>query len=65
LIEVIYKELYNANIFILETPILIPLIDETKITIFKPDLLNANPKLIIVGAAVFSHAFLVHIYACF
>jgi len=45
---VIRKELYNLKALILETLIIIP-INEIKITIYKPGLLNINPKLVIVA----------------
>ena len=45
----IYKELYNAKVLILETLVLIPSINEIKITISKPNPLNANSKLVIVA----------------
>ena len=47
-IKAIYKELYNAKVLVLETPVPIPSIDEIKITISKPSPLNINPKLVIV-----------------
>ena len=48
MIEVIYKELYDAKLLILETLVLIPSVDKIKITILKPNLLNAKPKLAII-----------------
>ena len=48
MIKVIYKELYNAKVLILETLVLTPPINKIKITISKPDLLNTNPKLVII-----------------
>jgi hypothetical protein len=44
----LYKELYNAKVFILETLVLIPSINKIEITVFKPSLLNINPKPVIV-----------------
>jgi len=41
----IYKELYNLKALILETLIVIP-INKIKITIYKPNPLNTNPKLV-------------------
>jgi hypothetical protein len=52
LIKAIYKELYNTKILILKTLILIPSINKIKITIFKPNLLNINPKPAIVAQLV-------------
>ena len=43
-----YKELYNAKVLVLETLVLIPFINKIKITMFKPNPLNKNPKLAIV-----------------
>ena len=48
----IYKELYNAEVLILKSLVLMPLIDEIKITISKPSPLNINPKLVIVTQPV-------------
>jgi len=48
LINVISKELYNVKALILKTLTLMPLADEIKIMVFKPGLLNTNPKLVIV-----------------
>ena len=47
-IEAIYKELYNAKVLILETPVPTPSIDKIEITIFKPNPLNTNPELAMV-----------------
>jgi len=44
----IYKELYNLKALILETLIVTP-INKIKTTIYKPNPLNINPKLIIVA----------------
>ena len=44
-----YKELYNAKVLALEILVLTPFINEIKITIFKPNLLNLNFKLVIVA----------------
>jgi len=44
---VIYKELRNFKILILET-LIVTHINKIKITIYKPDPLNTNPKLVIV-----------------
>jgi len=44
--EALYKKLYNVKAFIIETLIVIPL-NKIKITISKPDPLNANTKLVI------------------
>ena len=52
MIKAIHEELYNANILALKTLIPIPLINETKITIFKPNPSNTNPKLIIVAQPI-------------
>ena len=46
--ETLYKELYNVKTLILETLIVIP-INKIKITIYKPSLLNINPKLVTVA----------------
>jgi len=46
--EILREELRNVKILILETLIVIP-INKIKITIYKPSLLNANPKLVIVA----------------
>jgi len=46
--ETLYKELCNVNTLIIETLIAIPA-NEIEITIYKPSLLNANPKLVIVA----------------
>ena len=43
-----HKELYNAKVLILKTPVPTPSIDEIKITIFKSGPLNTNSKLVIV-----------------
>ena len=53
MVEAIYKELYNAKVLILETPVPTPSIDEIEIIILEPDLLNINPKLVIVAQPVF------------
>jgi len=45
--EALYKELRNIKALLLETLIIIP-INKIKITISKPNLLNANTKLVIV-----------------
>ena len=52
MIEVIHKELYNAKVLILETLIPTPSMDKIKITIFKPNLIITNPKLVIVTQSV-------------
>ena len=52
MIEAIYKELYNAKLLILETPVPTPSIDEIEITILKYDPLNTNPKPAIVAQPV-------------
>ena len=52
MIKVIYKELHNAKLFALETPVPIPSADEIKITILKYNPLNTNPKLAIVAQPV-------------
>jgi hypothetical protein len=52
LIKVIYKELYDAKVFVLETLIPIPSIDKIKIIISKLSLLNTNPKPAIVTQPV-------------
>jgi len=44
----IREELYNLKALILETLIVTP-INKIKITIYKPDLLNINPKLVIIA----------------
>ena len=44
-----HKELYNAKVLILKTLVPTPSTEEIKITIFKPDLLNINPKLVIIA----------------
>jgi len=44
----IYKELRNLKALILETLIVIP-INKIKISIYKPNPLNINPKLIIAA----------------
>jgi len=46
--ETLYKELRNVNILIIETLIVTP-INEIKITVYKPSLLNTNPKLVTVA----------------
>jgi len=46
--EALYKELYNAKAYILKTLIAIP-INKIKIMVSKPNLLNANTKLVIVA----------------
>ena len=46
--ETLYKELRNVNTLIIETLIVTP-INEIKITICEPSLLNANPKPVIVA----------------
>jgi len=45
--EVLYKELHNVKALLLETLITIP-INKIKITVSKPDPLNANTELVIV-----------------
>jgi len=45
---VIREELRNLKTLILKTLIVTP-IDKIKITIYKPNLLNINPKLVIVA----------------
>ena len=45
--EALYEELRNVKALLLETLIIIP-INKIKITISKPDPLNANTKLVIV-----------------
>ena len=52
MIEVIYKELYNAKVLILETLIPTPSMDKIEITISKPGLLNTNPKPVMVMQSV-------------
>jgi hypothetical protein len=47
-IGVIYKELYSLKALILEILIVTP-INEIKITIFKPSLININLKLVIIA----------------
>ena len=49
MIKVIYKKLYNAKVLILKTLVSTPFINKIKITILEPDLLNTNPKLVIVA----------------
>jgi len=44
----IYKELYNLKALILKTLIATP-INKIKITIYKPNPLNINPKLVIIA----------------
>ena len=44
----LYKELYNAKVLTLKTLIVIP-INKIKIAVYKPNLLNINPELIIVA----------------
>jgi len=44
----IREELYNLKAFILETLIATP-INKTKTTIYKPNPLNINPKLVIIA----------------
>jgi len=46
--ETLYKELCNINTLIIKTLIATP-VNKIKITIYKPGLLNANPKLVIVA----------------
>jgi len=46
--EVLYKELHNVKVPILETLIVIPL-NKIKITVSKPGPLNTNTKLVIVA----------------
>jgi len=46
--EALYKELYNIKALIIETLTAIPP-NKIKITISKPNLLNANTKLVIVA----------------
>ena len=48
-IEAIYKELYNAKLLVLKTPVPIPSVDKIKITILEPNPSNANPKPAIVA----------------
>ena len=48
LIEALYKELRNIKAFTLQTLIATP-INKIKITVHKPNLLNANTKLVIVA----------------
>jgi len=45
--EALYKELYNVQVFTLETPI--PPINKINITVSEPGLLNTNPKLVMVA----------------
>jgi len=52
LIDVICEELCNIKALILKTLILTPTVDEIRITVFKPGLLNANFKLVIVTQPV-------------
>ena len=52
MIEVIYKELYNAKLFVLETLVPTPSVDKIKITILKPDPSNTNPELVIVAQLI-------------
>ena len=52
MIKAIYKELYNAKVLALKTPVLIPFVDEIKITILEYNPLNTNPKLVIVAQSV-------------
>ena len=54
MIKVIYKELYNTKVLVLETPIPTPSMDKIKITISKPGLLNINPKPITVTQLIFT-----------
>ena len=44
MIKAIYKKLYNAKVLALKTLVLTPSTNKIKVTIFKPDLLNTNPK---------------------
>jgi len=46
--ETLREELRNVNTLIIETLIVIP-VNKIKITVYKPSLLNANPKLVIVA----------------
>jgi len=45
--EALHKELYNIKALLLETLTTIP-INKIKITVFKPNLLNANTKPVMV-----------------
>ena len=49
MIKVIYKELYNAKLLALKTPVPTPFVDKIEITILEPDPLNTNLKLAIVA----------------
>jgi len=46
--EALREELYNVKALILKTLMITP-VNKIKITIFKPGLLNANTKLVIVA----------------
>ena len=46
--EILYKELRNVNTLIMETLIVTP-VNEIKITVCEPSLLNINPKLVTVA----------------
>jgi len=46
--ETLREELRNVNTLIMETLTVTPA-NEIKITVYKPGLLNANPKLVMVA----------------
>ena len=50
--NIIYKELYNAKLLILETPVPIPSVNEIEITILEPDPSNAKPEPVMVAQPV-------------
>ena len=52
MIKAICKELYNAKLLALETPVPTPSVDEIEIIILEPNLLNINPKPAIVAQLV-------------
>ena len=52
--NILYKELYDTKVLVLKILVLIPFTDnKIKITIFKLNLLNINPKLVIIFLFIF------------
>ena len=47
--KTLHKELYNAKLLILKTPVPTPSINKIKITILKHNPLNMNSKLAIIA----------------
>ena len=53
MIKAIYKELHDAKLLVLKTPVPTPSVNKIEITILELDPLNINPKLVIVAQPVF------------